>query len=116
MGCKRDQFAETETVAKMGRSDLPSKWDLTQINDSDTPLYLFWGLYLRVISSQITILKSKFYPRTGHEGPGGRGVELQVYLFFKLGSRWGGYLAPRCGKFNLFYEQLQILIRRSFFF
>jgi len=43
MGCKKDQFANKETVAKIARSDFSGKWDLTRINDSDMPLYLFWG-------------------------------------------------------------------------
>ena len=30
----------------------------------------------------------KIYPRTGHERPKG-GVEVQLYSFFNLGTKWG---------------------------
>jgi hypothetical protein len=38
-------------------------------------------------------------PRTGHEGPeGSRGIQL--YSFFNLGARWGGWPTPRPYRFT----------------
>ena len=43
--------------------------------------------------------KGKFRPRTGHKGPE-TDREVQFYSFFNLGTRWGGWLKPRPGRFT----------------
>jgi hypothetical protein len=43
--------------------------------------------------------KVKVHAITVHEGTEG-GVNVQLYSFFNLGGRWGGWPTPRLGRFN----------------
>jgi len=52
-----------------------------------------------VFSYRLSKAKGKVPSRTGHEGPEG-GVELYLYSFFNLGSKWGGWSTPRPGRFT----------------
>ena len=43
--------------------------------------------------------KGKLRPRIGEESTESGGVVVQMYSFFNLGARWGGWLATRPGHF-----------------
>ena len=50
------------------------------------------------------------HPKTNHEGPEG-GVEVQLCSFFSLAARWGGWSAPRPGRFTAGKETRYLLYR-----
>jgi len=62
----------------------------------------YLGLQLSWIKKATKIMVKKLHPTTSSERNewGGGGVEVQLYSYFNLGTRLGGWLTSRPGRFT----------------